>query len=402
MFNDKRFIIMRPVKLFACIIFLIVSAVYTPVQAQRIGTQFGLAAENPGISVVGTFLSNYSSELKRPGFGISDAEIAFQSPVDPFARFDVLLHYASDRFETGYGHDHEGHEHSSGFEVEEALITLNSLPWYLQVSGGRMRSKIGIVNVVHLHDFNFIRYPQVITRYWGAEGLIADGIRASWLAPLPFWMELIFEGQKTQTGEDHDYGTGSVNLFFPAGENAGLMLTGSGFFDKQTGAHSIMPGFHHDEDDEVSDEALDAFREGIIGERDSELNGFGLGVRYKWQPITQALYRHVIVQGEYMNRKFGDDGYSGFYVMGELKVNPRWTIGVLAEKTDVPYIHEHYQVLKLRTESIDGISAALSYFPSHFQRLRLQFDSLKEVGFTDKAVTLQWTFLIGPHKPHAY
>ncbi|MFC1555089.1 hypothetical protein ACFL7D_10670 [candidate division KSB1 bacterium] len=273
-----------------------------PVNAQRVGTPFGLSAENPGISVMGTFLSKYSSELKRPGFGISDAEIGFQSPVDPFARFDVLLHYASDRFVSGHDHSDNEHEHSSGFEVEEALITLMSLPGNLQLSGGRMRSKIGILNVIHLHDYNFAHYPKIITHYWGGEGLVTDGVRASWLAPMPFWTEFVFEGQKTQTEEDTDYATGSLNLFFPIGESAGIMLTGSGYFDKQNEFNQLIPDLHHDEEEQEAEheEELNEFIDELIKDRNEELNGFGFGLRYKWKPITQALYRHFIFQSEVM------------------------------------------------------------------------------------------------------
>ncbi|MFC1555090.1 hypothetical protein ACFL7D_10675 [candidate division KSB1 bacterium] len=88
--------------------------------------------------------------------------------------------------------------------------------------------------------------------------------------------------------------------------------------------------------------------------------------------------------------------------MGEYKYDPRWTIGAMVEKTDMPYFYEQNEGIELEKGSLNGFSTALSYFPSHFQRLRIQFDYSKEEGFKDKAITFQWTFLIGPHQPHAY
>ena len=397
---------MHPGRYYGAIFFVVVLLLSLDnCQAQRIGTPFGLAEENPGISVVGSFMSRYDEEQAEPVFGLSDAEIGFQAPVDTYARFDVLLHYASDRFTSGHDHDEDGHEHGSGFAVEEALITLTSLPWRFQFSGGRMRSKIGLLNVVHLHDFNFINYPEPITRYFGAEGLMNDGVRISWLSPLPIWAEFILEGQKINSDEEDDYGTGGVNVFLPFGENAGLMLTGFGYYNNQSHNNPLAPELHHnDEDNHVDEHDLeyDAFIDNLSGNKDNEINGSGIGIRYKWQPITRALYKHVIIQSEFMNRAFGDESYSGAYIYGEYKFSQRWSAGIMLQSTKYPHVHEHDDSFEIEEENIEGASLALSHYLTHFQRLRLQFDYRNEMDITDKRVTLQWTFLIGPHKPHSY
>ncbi len=386
--NTKKFF----KNLIICLIILISTH---ELNAQGVGTQFGSSAENPSISAIGTIFSRFNTVTEKPSFGLSDAELGFQSPIDPYARFDMLLHYNSGLLENSYGHNHDdGHEHSSGFDVEEALITLTSLPGRFQASFGRMRSRIGIVNVMHLHDFNFAEYPEIISRYWGEEGLSVDGTRVSWLAPLPFWAEVVIEGKKQNSEEESDFATGGINVFFPFGDEAGLTLTGFGYFDKQNGDNPMIEVHEHSEES-VHDRYVELSE--LIGERNTEFNGYGAGFRYKWQPVENALYRHLIVQSEIMGKKLLYNAYKGFYIFSEYKYARRWTFGGMVQRTEYPLFDDDL----LYKETSSGISAALSFFPSDFQRVRFQFDR-KKAELTNNIFSIQWTFIIGPHKPHSY
>lgn len=343
--------------------------------AQQIGSAFGYSAENPGVSAVGEILGRYEAGEWRGGLG--NAELGFQAPIDPFGRADILLHYASGVLHAHHEHeeaDEDAHEHGSGFAVEEALVTLTSLPGKLQLSAGRMRSRIGLLNVVHLHDFSFIEYPRIITDYWGEEGLAVDGVRVSWLAPLPFWTELVAEGQRTGGHDPVRMGTGGLHLFFPMGERAGLAMTGFGYLDKPA----------RDEDSH--------------GSRDWGLHGWGAGFRFKWAPPERALSTHLVVQGEVMSRTLGEEELGGFYAMVEYKLTRRWMAGIMFEHNE--YLHQHGE--ETETEDQSWGSLAISYHPSEFQRLRAQVDAPVDAEEVDSRVTVQWTFLIGPHRPHSY
>ncbi|MCU0610761.1 MAG: hypothetical protein MUE60_03105 [Candidatus Eisenbacteria bacterium] len=344
--------------------------------AQQIGSAFGYSAENPGISAVGEILARY--EAGEWGGGLGNAELGFQAPIDPFGRADILLHYASGVLHAHHEHEdeeEEAHEHGTGFAVEEALITLTSLPGKTQLSAGRMRSRIGLLNVVHLHDFSFIEYPRIITDYWGEEGLSVDGLRLSWLAPLPFWTEVVAEGQRTGVEDATSFGTGGLHLFFPMGESVGLGLTGFGYMDK--------PAHEETENNEPQDWGL---------------NGWGTGFRLKWVPPERALYTHVLLQAELMSRAVHEDDLFGFYAMTEYKFTRRWAAGAMFEHNE--HLHQHGE--ETETEEQSWGSLAVSYQPSEFQRMRAQFDLPVDVEEADSRVTLQWTFLIGPHKPHSY
>lgn len=114
------------------------------------------------------------------------------------------------------------------------------------------------------------------------------------------------------------------------------------------------------------------------------------------------MYKHVIFQSEFFSRKLAGESYNGYYILTEYKFSSRYTLGAMLERISLPHIHEENEEFELESETVNGFSTALSYFPSDFQRLRLQFDYHNEEEFKEKRLLLQWTFIIGPHKPHGY
>jgi len=251
------------------------------------------------------------------------------------------------------------------------LITLTALPAGLQASAGRMRSRIGLANVQHLHDFNFIAYPTVITGYWGEEGLSVDGVRASWLAPLPIWTELVVEGQKALSRHDPDIAVGQLNLFLPFGDDFGLSLCGFAQGERHEHEHDA-DGAHFG------------------------LHGLGGGIRLKWKPQARSLYNHLVFQAELHRRTIEEHPFIGFYGLAEYKFARQWTAGVMFDRAALPHHEEdHGEVSSL-------LSTALSYWPSEFQRVRLQYDHPLADDRHAQRLTLAWTFLIGPHRPHSY
>jgi hypothetical protein len=70
----------------------------------------------------------------QPPLQLSEAEMAFQAVVDPYARADFF-------FSAG----------PEGFAVEEGFITFNTLPGKFLVKVGQMRASFGKVNTLHTH-----------------------------------------------------------------------------------------------------------------------------------------------------------------------------------------------------------------------------------------------------------
>jgi len=83
--------------------------------------------QNPAIGVVflATGNTSLSHENEVNGFDLSEAEISFQSVVDPLAKVDLFIAFPADESP----------------EVEEAYATTLSLPGPLQLRGGRFKTR---------------------------------------------------------------------------------------------------------------------------------------------------------------------------------------------------------------------------------------------------------------------
>ena len=83
-------------------------------------------------------------------------------------------------------------------ELEEAYALTTSLPWNLQVKGGQFFAEFGRQNPTHPHAWAFVDEPLVMGRLLGGDGLRNVGTRVSWLAPTPFYTEVllgVFNGE---------------------------------------------------------------------------------------------------------------------------------------------------------------------------------------------------------------
>jgi hypothetical protein len=164
----------------------------------------------PDISAIGDFALAYDTlrpDQRAPGSGpaleaqrltpqLQEAEVALQAVVDPYARADVFLTIDE-----------------QGIEVEEAFITTLSLPAGLQAKAGTFRSPFGRLNGQHRHVWDFVDTPASFQRLVGGDGLKGPGLDLSWLAPLPWFLELHLDYQSTVPGFSADHSlTGMVRL----------------------------------------------------------------------------------------------------------------------------------------------------------------------------------------------
>lgn len=151
----------------------------------------------PDISAIGDFALAYDTlrpDQREPRSGpsldahrltpqLQEAELALQAVVDPYARADVFLTLDD-----------------QGIEVEEAFITTLSLPAGLQARAGTFRSPFGRLNGLHRHVWDFVDTPASFQRLLGGDGLKGPGLDLSWLAPLPWFLELHLDYQSTTPG----------------------------------------------------------------------------------------------------------------------------------------------------------------------------------------------------------
>src|SRR5262245_45930531 len=131
---------------------------------------------NPAISAVFQAIGNTSTSERtdEDGFDLSEAEVAFESAVDPYAKMNLFLSFPAG--ETP--------------EVEEGTVTTLALPGGLQLKGGRFKSAFGRWNTLHTHALPTVERPAALENFFGEESLTNDGLSLAWLIPNPWGLFL--------------------------------------------------------------------------------------------------------------------------------------------------------------------------------------------------------------------
>ena len=338
----------------------------TPIPAASTG---GISNMNPNIGLIAKFtgdglVNGESGEAgSLEGFNFHEVEFSYQMIIDPYARADFFVALLPEE---------------EAIELEEAFITIFSLPLDLRAKVGIIRSKFGRLNPIHPPEVVFVDYPLPLEMYFGGEGLVGTGVSISYLIPNKwdlFWEatfevtngdnEEIFNGRATN---DLAY-NGHISSFFSVGDNSAFLLGGTAI----TG---------------VNDE-LGLYR----------TNVYGVDLTYKWKPLRRQLYKSFTWQTEFFfldKEVAGVENIqaTGFYSYAEWQIGRRW------------FVLGRYDRAELPDNSGDAgqkYIAALTYFPSNFQTIRLQSTTSRSFeGESSTLLSLQWNFVIGSHGAHIY
>jgi len=341
---------------------------------------------NPNVSVIGTVLGNGSSQDgldRNVDLLFQEGEFAFQAAVDPFAKADFYIafgrHGEPSVHPEGEAHEEEEEGHEEGGlepEIEEAYITILSLPFSTQLKAGKFRSKFGKINETHPHAYNFISLPLMYQNFFGGEGLNDEGASLSWLLPnQAFFQELTFQ-VTAGPGENASFTRAETNRllylahlknFFDLNENTTLELGLTGL----TGPHNV--------DGDVT-------------------NMLAADLTVKWKPLQRNRYKSVEFMSEFLiseRQATGSDITSlGGYGFLRYQFAKRWYLGGLFDYSEFPEFSE------FNHKAYSGI---LQFFATEFQKVELQvkyndgnfFDSFSEV-------LLRAVFVIGAHGAHQY
>jgi hypothetical protein len=310
---------------------------------------------------------------ERTGFNLQAIELALSASVDPYFRFDANIVFGLD-----------------GVEVEEAVATSLALPLNLQVRLGEFLTRYGRANCTHPHAWGFVDRPLVLGKLLGPEGNRGLGLEASVLLPLPWYVEVL--GSATgAAGEDtarsfygkDDLGvkspadfevTAAIKQFFPLSDNWSLFVG----ISYATGPNPSG--------------------------RDNRTEIFGADLYLKYRPITYGSYTQLSLEAEWLlrRRQVPDDVLSdqGMYASVLYRFAKRWTAGM------------RYEVVTgVETDPLDPAwtgprhraTGALTFFPTEFSRLRLQYNydhpSWSRAFHT---VVLAAEFAVGAHGAHKF
>lgn len=321
---------------------------------------------NPDIGVVADFRGSYISEGKKNFDAyLDEAELSFQSVVDPYIRADFFISFSRDPI-----------THKYGAEVEEGYLTTLTLPAKLQLKVGKFREDVGKINPVHPHALPFVDLPAAYVNYFGEEGLNDEGASLSWLTPAKsFYQELVFQAT-SGASESPSFYRGDNNRFiylahlknvFTLNDNATLEL-----------------GFT-----------------GISGPNDSSANTniAAADLTYKWKPVQMNTYKSLVWQNEffYSNAKYASDeahNSIGFYSLVEDQIAKRWFITGRYDYAQKPY---NKNILE------QAYSLTAGWYATEFQKIEIEAKhTTVNVEPNYNQAWLRWIFIIGAHGAHQY
>jgi uncharacterized coiled-coil protein SlyX len=318
----------------------------------------------------------------RKGFNLTEAEVTFFAPVDPY--FNL---YATVPIDT------------DGVELEEAYFVTTSLPAGFQVKGGKFKSGFGRFNAFHPHAWNFVDAPLPYRAYLGNEGLSEIGVQVTYLPDLPIYTILGFEVLQGENeilyGEDAASGahafTGFVKSSFDFGSDHTLLF-GASVTTGKTKTDTVAP---------------DTQFTGKSALYDAELT-------YKWKPSKRTS---LLVETEYLLRpQTGDLLFfststadslrrfqDGWYIQALYQFD-RWRVGARYDMLGIFAKDFDLSGQKISFERPYRLTGALEFNPTEFSRIRLQYnyDRFTGNGEVNNEVFLQTILAIGAHGAHPF
>jgi hypothetical protein len=342
---------------------------------------------NPSISLILDVVGAFFEEPRRvrlgghapssSGFSVTGAEFAASANVDPYFRFDLFFCFA--------------HMH-----LEEVVATTLALPGNLQARAGLFLSRVGRHNNTHPHSWHFVLHPLANQYLFGAEGLGAPGVELSWLVPLPWYVELI---GAVQMGEGGAFRTQAMSDGDPSFEDFLYPVRLVQFFELsddwalQIGGNTVLGP-------------------SVIGpEVGNRAYAYGGDLLLKFRPIGpgqtghffatllfEAWWRDMEVPGDVWR----DAGGYGDIILGLSKRLEVAARGELWRRVSgqAPSVLNGRERFGLDANRMSGV---VSFFPSHFSRLRAQYTYEIIEGYYNNHIALvQLEVSAGAHGAHAY
>ncbi|MFO1488555.1 MAG: hypothetical protein U1F65_08755 [Verrucomicrobiota bacterium] len=342
--------------------------------------------------------------VKR-GFSLRNAEIAIDGAVDPYFKGFANIALKLDEND------------ETEIELEEAYLLSTSLPAGLQVKAGQFFAAFGRQNVQHPHQWAFVDAPIILNRAFGPDGLRSLGVQPSWLLPLPFFTELslgILDGQGGTSfgfrnpGEPDEFG---VERFHGRATTSRSLHS----FSDLVFVPRLSSSFDLNDEQTLVLGTSAAFGPNNTGSgRHTQI--YGADVYWKWKPQdADAGFPFVSWQTEALYERFeaGADFAAstplpaetlndwGFYSQVLWGFRPRWIAGLRGE-----YANGNRGAFDAN-DVIRGertrVSPNLTFLPSEFSKLRLQYNYDHGDLFGDQhSVWFQLEFLLGAHGAHKF
>ena len=337
------------------------------------------------------------------GFSLRNAELSLDGAVDPFFKaFANLVFKMSPDEETE-------------LELEEAYAQSTALPGNLQLRAGRYFTEFGRQNNQHPHAWAFVDQPLVMNRLFGSDGLRQNGLRLSWLAPTPWYTEVlcgVYNGQGGDAFSFRNPGDADTNgitrLYGHATTPRDLRGVGDLLYVPR-----LTSSFDLTDEQTLVLGASAAFGPNDTGP-DARTQIYGVDGYWKWKPANAgAGWPFVALQTELFYRDFqaaADSGANlpeehlrdwGFYAQALWGFTRGWVAGLRGD-----YVTGNAGASangNAQRGEAERISPNVTYYFSEFAKLRLQYNYTHYSESTDEqAVWTQLEFMIGAHAAHKF
>jgi hypothetical protein len=340
---------------------------------------------------------------QQRGFNARNIELAFDGAVDPYFEGFANIVFKLDN------------DNNTDVEVEEAFLQTTNLPFNLQLKGGQFFAAFGRLNPTHPHVWDFADAPLVVGRLLGPDGLRGVGGQVSWLIPVPWYAQLILGVQNGRGGTAYSFrNPGDDGIFFDR------MTTDReirGLYDFLW-LPRLETSFNLSDTQTVLLGGSGAFGSNDTGDH-TRTEIYGGDFLYKWKSANaEGGFPFVKWQTEYMYRRFEagrgmDDTFPvaetfhdwGLYSQVLWGFKKGWVAGV---RGDYLHMEDSQFTDDPDRQSRSRISANLTWYPTEFSKIRLQYnhDFLEENFFlADKdadSVFLQFEFILGSHGAHKF
>ncbi len=333
------------------------------------------------------------------GFSLRNAEIALDGAVDPYLKGFANIVFKLEK------------DQSTSLELEEAYLQSTSLPANLQLKAGQFFANFGRQNSQHPHQWAFVDQPLILTRAFGPDGLRNIGGQLSWLLPTAFYSELslgVLNGQGGTAFNFRNADGSDTNGLLHGRPTIDRGLTGPGDF-------LFVPRLASSVDLTENQTALFG-ASAAIGPNDAgaheQTQIYGIDLFWKWKsPNAHAGFPFVSWQTEALySRIEAGPGLMlpaetlrdwGFYSQALWGFKPRWVAGLRGE-----YVTGNagaFDPLDVYRGERTRISPDLTFYPSEFSKLRLQYnyDHGQHFG-VEHSVWVQMEFNLGAHGAHKF
>jgi len=340
---------------------------------------------------------------QQRGFNARNIELAFDGAVDPYFEGFANIVFKLDN------------DNETQIEVEEAFMQTTNLPFGMQLKGGQFFAAFGRINPTHPHTWDFADDPLVHGRLLGPDGLRGVGAQISWTLPTPWYSQLILASQN---------GRGSTGFSFRNPGDNGI------FFGRETTDRELrglqdlvwIPRWENSVDLSPTQVVL-AGVSGAFGSNETGANArtqiYGADVFYKWKSAhAEGGFPFVKWQSEFMYRRFEagrgmNESFPvaetfhdwGLYSQVLWGFRKGWVAGI---RGDYLHMQDSRFTDDPDRQSRSRISANLTWYPTEFSKLRLQYnhDFLESNFFLSArdvdSVFLQFEFILGAHGAHKF